>query len=646
MKKGSAWAIAFIIPFSLTAKEYHVSKSGNDNNPGTTEAPFLTIQAAASIAQAGDVITVHEGIYREWVNPKHGGIDDLKRIVYRAAPGNVVKIKGSEIITGWEKVQNGTWTVEIPHSFFGDYNPFSEQIKGDWFYPERRVHHTGDVYLNGTSFYEEADLDVVINSTDTKTQDKLGNGYSWYCENKDGVTTIWANFHKYNPNKELVEISVRRTCFYPSKPNLNYITINGFEFSQAATQWPAPTAEQIGMISTHWNKGWIIENNKIHDTRCSGITLGKERSTGHNIWKSAKTADDPSSYMEVIFKVLRHGWNKDNIGSHIVRNNEIFNCEQAAICGSFGAAFSLIENNHIHHIYTKRQFKGSELAGVKFHAPIDVTVRNNRIHHCVIGLFFDWMTQGTRVTQNLLYENDKDLYFEVNHGPYLVDNNLLLSKISLINQSNGGAFVHNLFAGEAVIWAERSRFTPYHLPHSTEISGISLISSGDNRFYNNIFIGIGKGKGINEVGINNYGLSTFNDSLQHAWGALDKTKITVPSFINNNVYFNGAAPFKDEKRFLLYEDSDPSIYITEEDGDMYLKMELDPLKLKLDANYITTDFLGKTRISRANFENPDETSIVIDSDYFGNGFSEDHILAGPFSEVIAGKRKIKVWEGQ
>ena len=29
---------------------------------------------------------------------------------------------------------------------------------------------------------------------------------------------------------------------------VNYITIRGFHMSQAATQWAAPTAEQIGLI--------------------------------------------------------------------------------------------------------------------------------------------------------------------------------------------------------------------------------------------------------------------------------------------------------------------------------------------------------------------------------------------------------------
>lgn len=44
------------------AAEYHVSKTGNDNNPGTAGMPFLTIQRAANAAHAGDIITVHQGV--------------------------------------------------------------------------------------------------------------------------------------------------------------------------------------------------------------------------------------------------------------------------------------------------------------------------------------------------------------------------------------------------------------------------------------------------------------------------------------------------------------------------------------------------------------------------------------------------------
>lgn len=34
----------------------------------------------------------------------------------------------------------------------------------------------------------------------------------------------------------------------------------------------------------------------------------------------------------------------------------------------------------------------------------------------------------------------------------------------------------------------RQRFTPYHIPHRTEVMGFMTILHGDDRFYNNIFV--------------------------------------------------------------------------------------------------------------------------------------------------------------
>ena len=71
---------AFIAALTLTlaacpvyANDYHVSTTGLDENLGTQSKPLKTISAAAAIAQPGDTITVHEGVYRERVNPPRGG---------------------------------------------------------------------------------------------------------------------------------------------------------------------------------------------------------------------------------------------------------------------------------------------------------------------------------------------------------------------------------------------------------------------------------------------------------------------------------------------------------------------------------------------------------------------------------------------
>jgi Protein of unknown function (DUF1565) len=43
----------------------------DDVNPGTIELPFKTIQRAAELADAGDRVKIHAGVYRETVRP-HG----------------------------------------------------------------------------------------------------------------------------------------------------------------------------------------------------------------------------------------------------------------------------------------------------------------------------------------------------------------------------------------------------------------------------------------------------------------------------------------------------------------------------------------------------------------------------------------------
>lgn len=142
--------------------EYHVSTEGNDCSAGTKEAPFRTISKAAAIAQAGDRVVVHGGIYREWVKPAHGGRSSISRIIYEAAQGEKVIIKGSERIQNWEPVEGSVWKTVLPNTFFGDYNPYKELLKGDWLIdPEDSWLHPGEVYLNGKAFYEAKTLEEV-----------------------------------------------------------------------------------------------------------------------------------------------------------------------------------------------------------------------------------------------------------------------------------------------------------------------------------------------------------------------------------------------------------------------------------------------------------------------------------------------------
>jgi len=616
----------FLLSNKADANEYHVSLNGNDNYSGHKSMPFRNISAASKIAQPGDTITVHEGIYRERVIPLNGGTNDLNRILYRAADGEKVIIKGSEAIKNWKLIEGTVWKVVIPNSFFGSYNPYIDLLTGDWLDKKGVEHHTGEVFLNGKSLFEKSSLkDVQESKPYSDAQFKEASIYTWYSEVDETNTTIWANFQDFNPNEELVEINVRPSCFYPDRPGINYITVRGFIMDQAATQWAAPTAEQIGLIGTHWSKGWIIENNIISNSKCVGISLGKDRSTGQNVWSNNPVKDGATHYNEVIFRALEIGWSKEKIGSHIVRNNVVFDCGQAGIVGSLGGVFSKIYNNHIYNIWTKRIFGGAEMAGIKIHASIDMLIVSNRIHNTGRGIWLDWMAQGTRVTSNLLYNNTTDdLFVEVNHGPFLIDNNLFLSEKSLRDWSEGGAYAHNLFAGKIEIRKEHNRFTPYHLAHSTKVAGLRNIYCGDNRFINNIFIKRDDSEEnieVNEAqfyGLHGYRIAGFKNI---SYG---------------NIYFNKAKPDEEEKDFVEIPNDEPILEIVKKDENLYLKVKVDSIPYHINTTIVSTEKLGTTIVSEALYENADGTPILLDSDFLGNARNSSNPMPGPFETLKKG----------
>ncbi len=168
------------IDTGVWAAELHVAKNGSDANPGTVAQPLLTIQRAADMAQPGDVVTVHAGTYRERVNPPRGGMSESQRIVYQAAHGEKVEIKGSEIVKTWVKDRGDVWKATLPNLMFGSYNvagaatfgafnPYNDLIRGDWFDPRGREHHTGAVYLDGQWLTEAAKLDDLFAPAGSKT---------------------------------------------------------------------------------------------------------------------------------------------------------------------------------------------------------------------------------------------------------------------------------------------------------------------------------------------------------------------------------------------------------------------------------------------------------------------------------------------
>jgi alpha-N-arabinofuranosidase len=737
-------------------KEIHVSKSGNDANPGTVKLPLLTIQAAANRAMPGNVITVHKGIYRERIDPPRGGESDSKRIIYQAAAGETVIITGSEPVKGWKKVENDTWMLTLPNSFLGKSNPFDEQIYGSWYRGKGKPNHTGSVYLNGKRIRETFSSDVVKKTIGNQPYwyaEADGNGgpvlmnFEWIrpdggetmnsmqasVENGDqaicisilsrwpfgylkngsilhfndvdfgsgtdglsfqaatlakggivemhlgkpegellgfcnvsntgdwekfavfnikmarklsgkqnicfvmkapvikpnGKTTIWSQFPGgIDPNKESVEVSVRPQVFYPSKTGINYITVRGFTLQNAATNWAPPSAEQPGLIGPHWAKGWIIENNIIRNSRCSGISLGRPTfGHAHHYQKlQSKVYPEPNggqTEQQLIDYFENASWTKDEAGFHIIRNNHIYDCGQAGIVGCSGGAFSRIEGNNIHDICIGETFEGDEMAGIKLHFAVDAVLKDNHIHNTIRGLWLDWGSQNAQIVGNLFHDNEftQDAFVEVCHGPVLFANNLMLSKKSIAFDSQGIASVHNLILGNISGGMDRcagGRFTFFYKPHGTISVGKLLNVGGDLQWYNNLL------------------------TNQASLGKWDEPKLPIK--YGGNVFTKGANAATTDTDHLLKPDFDTEVKLVQKKDGWYLQINVDTdwvgiAKRKL----ITTEALGKAMIPDQMFTNPDGSSFSIDYDYFGKKRNAENPFPGPFEFSKSGKLEIKVW---
>ena len=565
---------------SALSREIHVAENGSDSDPGSQAHPYRTINRAASVAEPGDIVTVHAGTYREWVKPTRGGSGEGKRITYRAAPGESVFIKGSERINSWTQEEDGVWIAEIANSFFGDYNPYALKLSGGWL-NYGQWHHRGDVYLNGEALYEKETAAEV-----GKTEQ------SWHCQVDGDLTVIRANFGEADPNTELTEINVRESLFMPEITGLKYITVDGFHFMHAAANWAPPVIKlQTGAVGVRMGKHWIIENCTITNARCVGIILGQ-----------APGVD----YTDI-----------DAYGDHIVRNNVIRRCGQAAIAGQMGATRSIISGNLIEDTNYRREFGGWETAAIKFHNSVDTVINGNLIRGVyrqkegAFGIWIDFGNQGIRITRNVIYNTEAaTVFLEMNHGPTLVDNNVLIGE-DVQSNSEATVFAHNLFVDCGYKYnPDVKRRSQYFEPHTTKVVGRKTGTAQDDKWLNNIFVRHG----------------------------LDRVRTAEGYESDYNVFLEGAkkSAFGDANSLIAplvagfaVEDAPLGATITFSTGQA---------ALNLNGPQVSAELVGEFPTVGQTIEDRDGNPITVDSDINGRRFSRP--IPGPLANLESGVNTI------
>ena len=205
------------------------------------------------------------------------------------------------------------------------------------------------------------------------------------------------------------------------------------------------------------------------------------------------------------------------------------------------------------------------------------------------------------------------------------------------------------------------RYTPYHVPHRTEINGFMTILHGDCRFYNNIMVQqpmprmmklaeMGSKVMYNEWDTMNAtaGLKPFDDfPTQEEWEkmfegycgmgspASDRYYSFLPVWAGGNVYGNGAKPWKEKPAAIV---DGIEVKLVEQEGKWILLTNLqEKLQEVKSVAMISTDTLGMAFEPEQLFENPDETPITFNEDYFGSKRDET-VVPGPFAKLAPAVR--------
>jgi hypothetical protein len=571
--------VAVIIPgFSeVSAHEIHVAKTGSDSASGSQDNPLLTISKAVSIAEPGDTVTVHAGTYREWVKPTQGGTGNSNRITYRAETGEKVLIKGSERITSWTHQDGGVWQVELPNSFFGDYNPYALNISGGWL-NYGKWYHRGDVYLNDEAFYEKQTIEEV------KQAER-----SWYCSVDEKATIILANFGKANPNTELAEINVRESIFMPEVTGLKYITVDGLNFMHAAANWAPPGLElQMGAVGTRMGKHWIIQNCTITNARCVGIILGHALGVDYN--------------------------DIDAFGDHVIRNNVIRRCGQAGIAGQKGATRSVISGNLIEDTNYRKEFGGWETAAIKFHNSVDTVISGNLIRGVfrqeqgAFGIWIDYANQGIRITGNVIYDTQAaTVFLEMNHGPTLVDNNILIGE-TVQSNSEATVFAHNLFVDCGYQYnPDTNRRSAYYTPHTMKMINTKTGTAQDEKWFNNIFIRRG----------------------------LDNVK-DAPGYTSDyNIFLEGAGKSSFGDEHSVVEPFETKFNLESNPLGVKISFAMNDAVSRLIGPWVDADLVSVFSTVGQTIEDRFGNPIRVDTDISGKKFAE--IFAGPLADIKQGE---------
>ena len=117
----------------IVSAEYYVSTTGSLDNFGTYDSPFLTVQQAADIMQAGDICYIRQGVYHEEVLVSNQDGAPGLPIIFSSYEDERVVFDGTVIMNAvWTPYSENIWTTEIDFDVWQLFVDTEEMVMARW----------------------------------------------------------------------------------------------------------------------------------------------------------------------------------------------------------------------------------------------------------------------------------------------------------------------------------------------------------------------------------------------------------------------------------------------------------------------------------------------------------------------------------
>lgn len=282
------------------ARTLHVAPRGDDANPGTSEAPWRTIQHAANIARAGDTVLVGSGVYRGHVFLRFSGEPD-NPIVFKNVAGArpVVDGEGKGRI---ELQSEHGWQTPIGWVVVEGF-----EVRNGWdgikFY---NAHH---IVLKGNVIHDNLNQGILGNGHHVRIEGNViaHNGFKPDNEKSNKEHGIYATGTDFEIVNNVIHSNRAygiQVAGYPFKPDSHA----GPEFADA--------------------RRWLIRNNTIaFQQNRAGIVVWQEAATDcvieNNIFYRNAVRLGSGDCQGIDFVAAG--------GRHVIRNNLFFGPERRSI---------------------------------------------------------------------------------------------------------------------------------------------------------------------------------------------------------------------------------------------------------------------------------------------------------------------------